>query len=164
MCLSNLHFFHIMALHRFNFSLISFNYLTNTHHQILAWNSKTWLWSLCQNIRDVFFSLAIDMIKNYRVDAIFRASSKIWLKDHNLSFAVPKPPACLQWKKPKNLDKSLSEAHILNGFQCGGKVGKVNVASIKAVSLLDFFFWQRPGNIYKIIVMAWVNSVSLSKL
>lgn len=68
-------------------------------------------------------------------------------------------------EKTKNLDKSLSEAHILNGFQCCGKVGKVNVASIKAVSFLDFFFfWQRPGNIYKIIVMACVNSVSLSKL
>lgn len=42
-------------------------------------------------------------------------------------------------KKPKNLDRSLSEAHILNGFQYGGKVGKVNLSSIKAVSFLVFF-------------------------
>lgn len=50
-------------------------------------------------------------------------------------------------KKTKNLDKSLSGAHIFNGFQCGGKVGKVNVASIKALSFLDFFSFGRDQGI-----------------
>lgn len=50
-------------------------------------------------------------------------------------------------KKTKNLDRSLSEAHILNGFQYGGKVGKVNLASIKAVSFLVFFYFGRDQGI-----------------
>lgn len=133
MSLSKIHFIHIMLLPRFNFSLIPCNYLTNAHHQTLAWNIKTWLWVLPQTITDVSVPLATEersrSDQECRVDAIFRASSKIWYKWHNLSIALQMPLQGLQYKSTKIFAyRSLFEAQLLNGFQYGAKVGKVNKA------------------------------------
>lgn len=129
MSLSKLHFLHIMPLPRFNFSLIPWNYFTNAQHQTLAWNFQTWLWTLPQNITDMSFPLAAEGSRSDQecwVGVIFRASSKIW---HNLPFALQMPLQGLQCKSTKIFAcRSLFEAHLLNGFQYGGKVGKVNVA------------------------------------
>ena len=87
---------------------------------------------LSQNIKVVSFPLVIEersrSDQECRVDAIFRASSKIWHKLHNLSFALQMLLQGLQCKSTKIFAcRSLFESHLLNGFQYGGKVGKVNV-------------------------------------
>lgn len=84
-------------------------------------------------MRDVSFPLAIEersrSDQEWRVDAIFKASSKIWHELYNLSFPLHMPLQGLQCKSTRILAcRILFEVHLLNGFQYAGEVGRADVA------------------------------------
>lgn len=82
---------------------------------------------MSQNIKDASSPFAVEersrSDQECRVDAILRASLKMWHKFHNLTFALQMPLQGLECKITKMFAcKRLSEAHLLNGFQYGGKI------------------------------------------
>lgn len=103
--------------------------MVNAQHQTPVWNFKIWLWTV-PNIVDVSFPFAIEgrtrPDQEHWVDAIFSASSKIWHKFHILFFALQTPFQGLECKSTKMFACRIAfEAHLLNSFQHGGKVGEV---------------------------------------
>lgn len=103
--------------------------MVNAQHQTPVWNFKIWLWTV-PNIVDVSFPFAIEgrtrPDQEHWVDAIFRVSSKIWHKFHILFFALQTPFQGLECKSTKMFACRIAfEAHLLNSFQHGGKVGEV---------------------------------------